>query len=96
MALIQASAGHGPIHTDPTFWVAICVLIFLGFLLYKGVHKVLGKSLDERSVKISEELAEARRLLALLLRMRRLRALQAAQAAVPRLSEPGWTLHAYG
>ena len=62
MALIQASAGHGPLHTDPTFWVAVCVLTFLGFLLYKGVHKVLGASLDERSAKIEEELAEARRL----------------------------------
>jgi len=61
MTLIQAAAGT-PLHTDPTFWVAICVLTFLGFLAYKGVHKVIGKSLDERSVKIGEELAEARRL----------------------------------
>ncbi len=61
MMLIQASAS-GPLHTDPTFWVAICVLAFLGFLLFKGVHKLIGAALDERSAKISEELAEARRL----------------------------------
>lgn len=60
--LIQASASHGPIHTDPTFWVAICVLAFLSFLFFKGVHKVMGTALDARSTKISEELAEARRL----------------------------------
>ena len=60
--LIQASASHGPMHTDPTFWVAICVLAFLGFLFFKGVHKVMGTALDARSTKISEELAEARRL----------------------------------
>lgn len=60
--LIQASAGHGPLHTDPTFWVAVCVLTFLGFILFKGVHKVIGSSLDDRSAKIGEELAEARRL----------------------------------
>lgn len=60
--LIQASASHGPMHTDPTFWVAICVLAFLGFLFFKGVHKVMGTALDARSAKISDELAEARRL----------------------------------
>jgi len=60
--LIQASASHGPMHTDPTFWVAICVLAFLGFLFFKGVHKVMGTALDARSTKISDELAEARRL----------------------------------
>ncbi len=62
MALIQASAGHGPIYSDPTFWLSICVLSFLGFALYKGAHKFLISSLDERSNKITEELAEARRL----------------------------------
>ena len=60
--LIQASTSHGPMHTDPTFWVAICVLAFLGFLFFKGVHKVMGTALDARSTKISDELAEARRL----------------------------------
>lgn len=62
MTLIQASAVHGPFYSDPTFWVAVCVLTFLGFLLFKGVHKAIVSSLDERSNKITEELAEARRL----------------------------------
>ena len=61
LPLIQAAAGT-PFYTDPTFWVAVCVLTFLGFLIFKGVHKAIGKALDERSAKISDELAEARRL----------------------------------
>ena len=60
--LINAAAAGTPLYADPTFWVAICVLTFLGFLVFKGVHKAIGKALDERSTKISEELAEARRL----------------------------------
>ena len=64
--LIHAAAAGTPLYADPTFWVAICVLTFLGFLVFKGVHKAIGKALDERSTKISEELAEARRLRCLL------------------------------
>ena len=60
--LIQASAAHVPFYLDPAFWVAVCVLGFLALLGWKGVHKLIGKTLDERSEKISDELAEARRL----------------------------------
>jgi len=59
--LIQATAGT-PFYLDATFWVAICVTLFLALLLWKGVHKFIGKALDERSEKIATELAEARRL----------------------------------
>jgi F-type H+-transporting ATPase subunit b len=44
------------------FTVAISWFLFLGLLAYLGVHKLLGKKLDERADTIREELAEARRL----------------------------------
>jgi len=60
--LIQAAAAGTPFYLDASFWVAVCVLGFLALLVWKGVHKTIVKALDERSVKISNELAEARRL----------------------------------
>ena len=62
LSLIQAAAPGTPFYLDASFWVAVAVLGFLALLLWKGVHKVIGKALDERSAKIAEELAEARRL----------------------------------
>lgn len=44
------------------FVVAISWFLFLGLLAYLGVHKLLGKKLDERAEGIREDLAEARRL----------------------------------
>ena len=61
MTLIQASAGT-PLHLDPSFWVAVCVLMFFALLFWKGAHKAIGKSLDDRADKISAELNEAKRL----------------------------------
>lgn len=61
MTLIQASAGT-PLHLDPTFWVAVCVILFLALIVWKGAHKAIGASLDERAEKISAELEEAKRL----------------------------------
>jgi len=60
--LIQAAAAGTPFYLDASFWVAVCVLGFLALLAWKGVHKTIGKALDDRSTKISDELAEARRL----------------------------------
>jgi len=60
--LIQAAAAGTPFYLDASFWVAVCVLGFLALLGWKGVHKAIGTALDERSIKISDELAEARRL----------------------------------
>ena len=47
---------------DAETWVALAFLVFLGLLGYFGVHKMLVKSLDDRSARIKAELDEARRL----------------------------------
>src|SRR5471030_3211767 len=43
-------------------WVALAFICFVAGLGYIGVHKMLAKSLDERSDRISAELDEARKL----------------------------------
>jgi F-type H+-transporting ATPase subunit b len=43
-------------------WVALGFLLFLGLLVYLGVHKKLVASLDQRQSRIKGELDEARRL----------------------------------
>jgi F-type H+-transporting ATPase subunit b len=47
---------------EAEFWVAIGFLVFLGVLGWVGVHRTIGKSLDDRSARIRAELEEARRL----------------------------------
>lgn len=47
---------------DSHFVVGIAFFIFLGLLAYLGVHKMLGKMLDERADRIRADLDEARRL----------------------------------
>jgi F-type H+-transporting ATPase subunit b len=47
---------------DAETWVALAFLVFLGLLGYVGVHKMIGKSLDERGARIKAELDEARKL----------------------------------
>jgi F-type H+-transporting ATPase subunit b len=44
------------------FWVAAAFVIFVAGLGYLGVHRMIGKSLDERAGRIKAELDEARRL----------------------------------
>jgi F-type H+-transporting ATPase subunit b len=46
----------------PEFWVAVSFLILLAVFGYVGVHRSLGKALDERQARIKAELDEARRL----------------------------------
>jgi F-type H+-transporting ATPase subunit b len=48
--------------SNPTFWVGVAFVIFLGVLYYYGVPKTMLNSLDTRSKRIADELAEARRL----------------------------------
>jgi F-type H+-transporting ATPase subunit b len=48
--------------TNPETWVAISFVIFVGLLIYLGVHRTVAKSLDDRAVRIQAELDEARRL----------------------------------
>ena len=43
-------------------WVALAFVCFVGGMGYIGVHRMIAKSLDERSDRIKAELDEARRL----------------------------------
>ena len=43
-------------------WVAIAFLVFVGVMVYLGVHKLVAKALDDRSARIKAELDEAKRL----------------------------------
>jgi F-type H+-transporting ATPase subunit b len=47
---------------EAEFWVALGFVFFLGLLGYLGVHRMIGKSLDDRSARIRAELDEAREL----------------------------------
>jgi F-type H+-transporting ATPase subunit b len=44
------------------FWVAVAFVLFFVGLLYIGVHKTIGSTLDKRSARIRSELDEAARL----------------------------------
>lgn len=44
---------------DPTFWVAISFLVFLGGVLYAKVHLKLATALDEKAAAIKAQLDEA-------------------------------------
>jgi len=44
------------------FWVAIAFLIFVGIMIYLGVHRSILDALDRRGVRIRSELDEARRI----------------------------------
>ena len=76
--------------SDPSFWVAIAFVIFVGLLGYLGVHRQLTRALDNRADRIKAELDEARRLkdeaMALLQEYQRRR--EAAGGADPRLLHP--------
>ena len=47
---------------EPEFWVAVSFFLFVGLVLYLGVHKKLAFALDARAASIAKELEEARRL----------------------------------
>jgi F-type H+-transporting ATPase subunit b len=47
---------------NSTLVVAIALVLFIALLAYLGVHKFLGKALDDRAAKIRSELDEARAL----------------------------------
>lgn len=47
---------------DAEFWVAIAFVLFVAGLGYIGVHRMIGKSLDERAGRIKAELDEAKKL----------------------------------
>jgi F-type H+-transporting ATPase subunit b len=43
-------------------WVTLGFLVFLGIMAYVGVHRTIGKALDDRSARIKAELDDARKL----------------------------------
>jgi len=47
---------------DAEFWVAVAFAIFLGGLIYLGVHEMMVKFVDQRRDRIKAELDEALRL----------------------------------
>ncbi|MBM3952544.1 MAG: F0F1 ATP synthase subunit B [Rhodospirillales bacterium] len=47
--------------TDPTFWVAISLLIFVA-LVWRPIAKAVPKALDDRAAKIKAEMDEAEKL----------------------------------
>ncbi len=47
---------------EPEFWVAISFFLFVGGLLYLGVHKKIASALDARAATIAKELEQAKRL----------------------------------
>ena len=47
---------------EPETWVALAFVVFVVGLGYIGVHRMVAKSLDERSARIKAELDEARKL----------------------------------
>jgi F-type H+-transporting ATPase subunit b len=47
---------------EPETWVALAFVVFVAGLGYLGVHRMIAKSLDERSGRIKAELDEARKL----------------------------------
>ncbi len=47
---------------DSHFVVGLSFVLFFGLLAYLGVHKFLGRALDQRADRIREELDEVRRL----------------------------------
>ncbi|MGB6347599.1 MAG: ATP F0F1 synthase subunit B, partial [Methyloceanibacter sp.] len=47
---------------EPEFWVAVSFFLFVGLVLYLGVHRKIATALDARAALIAKELEEARRL----------------------------------
>lgn len=47
---------------DATFWATIGLLLFLALIVYFGVPKMIGKALDQRAARISNDIEEARKL----------------------------------
>lgn len=47
---------------DPTLWVWVALLAFIGLVVYKGLPGMLTKALDARAAGIAAEIEEAKRL----------------------------------
>jgi F-type H+-transporting ATPase subunit b len=47
---------------EPEFWVGVSFFLFLGLVIYLGVHKKVAAALDARAAAIAKELEEAKHL----------------------------------
>jgi F-type H+-transporting ATPase subunit b len=47
---------------EAEFWVLLGFIVFIGLMLFVGVHRKIAQSLDERAERIKAEIDEARRL----------------------------------
>jgi F-type H+-transporting ATPase subunit b len=47
---------------EAEFWVAVAFVIFVGVLIYFGIHNLITGALDQRTARIRADLDEARRL----------------------------------
>jgi len=47
---------------EAEFWVAVAFVLFLALVMYAGAHKMVIRTLDQRSARIKAELDDARRL----------------------------------
>jgi len=56
------AAANVALFSDPKFWVGAAFIIFVAFLIIKGVPGLLAKALDDRAEAIRQELDDARRL----------------------------------
>ena len=46
----------------PTIWVFLALVLVVGLAIYKGIHKVMAKALDDRADAIRKQLDDARTL----------------------------------
>src|SRR5262245_37446325 len=56
------SSAEDKMLAEAEFWVAIAFVIFVGVMIYFGVHNLITNALDQRSTRIRGELDEARRI----------------------------------
>ena len=71
--LATAMDGHDAGHTEhvgpvafgfmgPAVWVSLAMLVFIGILIWKGVHKAIAGGLDSKIAAIRDQLEEAKKL----------------------------------
>ena len=56
----MAAAPGEPFYADPTFWVGVSFVAFMGGMAYLKLHKKIAGGLDARAERIKKELEEAR------------------------------------
>ncbi|WP_417319636.1 F0F1 ATP synthase subunit B [Emcibacter sp.] len=58
----DAHGGYAHWYQDPSVWVDAAVAVFFVLIVWKGVHKIFARMLDEKSQAIEAELDNARTL----------------------------------